>query len=77
MLVLLSFVSGVAAMGLYRWYRPVPIFRQDAADLAIKYLLDLYTKEQSPEERAASEPALLKNFNTVIDAYSYMRQHLK
>jgi hypothetical protein len=75
--MLLSFVSGVGAMYAYRWFRPEPIFRQNAADLAIKYLLGVYTKDDTPEERAEHEPALIKNFNTVIDAYSYMREHLK
>jgi hypothetical protein len=62
---------------VYRWFRPVPIFRQNAADLANKYLLDEYTKGDSPEERAANEPAPINNVNRVIDAYSYMREHLR
>ena len=75
--MLISFVVGVVAMAIFQRKQKVPIFRQEAADLAIKYLLGVYTKDDTPEERAANEPALINNFNRVIDAYSYMREHLK
>jgi hypothetical protein len=77
MLVLLSFVSGVGAMYLYRRFYPEPIFRQDVADLTIKELVDQYMEGESAEDRAAREPAMVKNFSYIIGAYSHMRENLR
>ncbi len=74
--MLISFVVGVVVMAVFQRRRPVPIFRQDVADLTVNELVAQYTEGDSDEERAASEPALRKTFSWVIGVYSEMRQKL-
>ena len=74
--MLISFIVGVVVMGVYQRRRPVSIFRQDIADLTVKELVAQYTEGDSAEERAVSEPALIKTFSWVIGVYSELRQKL-
>jgi hypothetical protein len=74
--MLISFIVGVVVMAVYQRKQKVPIFRQDVADLTVRELVAQYTEGDSAEERAVSEPALIKTFSWVIGVYSEMRQKL-